>query len=115
VGTDVYDDGVLRISRTGLPVTLSMAGEIDESTYSGLLGALKELADGRSEVHIDLAGVTYCDLAGLRAIVSLARAGGGDNHHGRRLVLYGVPPNLRAILHVIGWDTTPGLAMNEQL
>jgi len=30
----VYDDGVLRISRTLRPPGLAMAGEIDESSYA---------------------------------------------------------------------------------
>ena len=75
-GHAVYDDGVLRISRTADPPGLAIAGEIDESTYPALLGALRELPDTPPEVHLDLADVSYCDLAGLRAIVRLANPGG---------------------------------------
>jgi len=107
---DVYDDGVLRISRTDVPAVLVIAGEIDEATCPGLVDALAELADGPGEAHVHLAGVTYCDLTGLRAILSLAGTGsGGPDRGAKRLVLHEVPPHLRTILQVIGWDTTPGL------
>ena len=40
-------------------------------------------------VHIDLAGVEYCDIAGLRLMVRLTRADGlnGDYEGARRVVL----------------------------
>jgi anti-anti-sigma factor len=109
---EVYNDGVLRISRAGIPPVLVLAGEVDESTYPALAGTLKELADGqgangRSETHINLAGLTYCDLTGLRAIIGLAA---GPGHGGTRLVLHEVPAHLRTVLQVVGWDTTPGLS-----
>jgi ABC-type transporter Mla MlaB component len=110
VATDVYDDGVLRISRTGIPPALAIAGEIDESTYSGLVGTLEEQVNGHGEAHVNLADVTYCDLAGLRAILSLTR-GDGSDHAGRRLVLHEVPQHLMTTLQIIGWDATPGLAI----
>jgi ABC-type transporter Mla MlaB component len=151
---DVYNDGVLRISRAGIPPVLVIAGEVDESTYPGLAATLKELADGqgangRSETHINLAALTYCDLTGLRAIIGLAGAatrdldgggidgGGGDGDSvdgdsidgdstdggaaggqgpgrcGAGLVLHEVPAHLRTVLHVVGWDTTPGLSYDD--
>ena len=68
-------------SRQGLAVT----GEIDESSFCFFAQALGALAEG-SLVHIDLAGVEYCDVAGLRLMV-------------------------RAVLGVLGWDRTPGLVL----
>src|ERR1700733_10866323 len=70
----MYDDGVLRITRSGRPPVVTLAGEIDEATYPGLMIALERVADGQSEVHFDLGGVEYCDLAGLRAIVCVTGA-----------------------------------------
>ncbi len=104
----IYDDGVLRI--TGVRPVFAIAGEIDESTYAGLVGVLDELGDTGGEVQLDLAGVQYCDLAGLRAIVALTGAGHVGN--GRRVVLRDVPPHLRKVLEIVGWDTTPGLTMD---
>jgi len=110
-GHSRYDDGVLRISRTADPPGLAIAGEIDESTYPALLGALRELPDTPPEVHLDLAGVSYCDLAGLRAIVRLANPGGAGT--GRPVVLHKVPEQLRAVLAIIGWDAISGLTVAD--
>jgi ABC-type transporter Mla MlaB component len=112
-----YDDGVLRITSTTDPPGLAIAGEIDESTYPALLGALRRSADGRAEVHLSLGGVRYCDLAGLRAIVCATGASGRDDgvngHAGRRaVVLHEVPPQLITVLRVVGWDMTPGLTVD---
>ncbi|HTT51855.1 MAG TPA: STAS domain-containing protein [Streptosporangiaceae bacterium] len=99
------DDGVLRISRTRGP-GLALAGEIDEETYPALVSSLNEVAAGAAEVHLDLSAVRYCDLAGLRAMIRLTDAGR------RRVVLHGMPPQLAAVLGVLGWDITPGLVVD---
>jgi ABC-type transporter Mla MlaB component len=95
-------------SRRGLAVT----GEIDESSFCFFAQALDALAEG-SLVHIDLAGVEYCDVAGLRFMVQLTRTGdlNGDHESTRRVVLHGVASQLRAVLGVLGWDRTPGLVL----
>lgn len=107
------NDGVLRITYTGSPATLAIAGDIDEYTHAALVETLRKLTDGLHEIHINLADVAYCDLAGLRAIILL---GGSANHDrgGTRLVLHEVPGQLKTILQILGWDTTPGLAIAEQ-
>ena len=117
----VYDDGVLRITRIPgpgpgpSPVSgpgpspgpgpvsgYALAGEIDESTVCGLAAKLAELAANLDEVHLDLGDLAYSDLAGLRVIVQLAAGR-------RRVVLHRVPPHLRAVLAIVGWDTAPGV------
>lgn len=121
----VFDDGVLRITRTGSPHVLAFAGEIDESNYWGLVDTLAQIAAELSEIHLDLAGVGYCDLAGLRAIVRLARPAANDRapgdhpagdhpaDGGRRVVLHAVPPQLKTVLGILGWDSVAGLALDE--
>jgi hypothetical protein len=74
-GPAVYDDGVLRMTATGRPPLVAIIGEIDEDTYPALVAMLTELAR-LTEIHLNLAGVQYCDLAGLRAIVQMAGASG---------------------------------------
>jgi anti-anti-sigma factor len=106
-----YDDGVLRITCTGGPAVLAIAGDIDEHTYAGLVETLRKITDGQREIHINLRDVAYCDLAGLRAIILLAR--GDHEHGGSRLVLHEVPRQLETLLQILGWDTTPGLALPE--
>jgi ABC-type transporter Mla MlaB component len=114
-GATVYDDGVLRITSTSHPPGLTLEGEIDESTYPGLVHALQVSAKDRAEVHFSLGGVRYCDLAGLRAIVRTTGIGGEDNGHGRgrRVVLHQVPAQLLKVMRIVGWDATPGLAVDQ--
>ena len=73
-GDVVSDDGQLRITRLGDEPWLFVAGEIDEDSYKSLIRTLASLARDPSEIHIDLADVEYCDVAGLRAFVVLAAA-----------------------------------------
>ena len=113
-GATVYDDGVLRITSTSHPPGLTLEGEIDESTYPALVHALQTSAKGRAEVHFGLGGVRYCDLAGLRAIVRATGVGeDSGNGHGRRVVLHQVPAQLLKVLRIVGWDATPGLAVDQ--
>jgi hypothetical protein len=113
-------DDVLRITRSlGLP-GLILAGEIDESSYPVLVRSLAALGSGR-DVHVDLGGVDYCDLAGLRAIIC-ARGPGDDapggglasGLGGGRVVLHAVPGRLRRILQILGWDAMPGVGFDER-
>jgi anti-anti-sigma factor len=106
----VYDDGVLRVTTLSSPPGLAIAGEIDEGSYPALVKTLAQVA-GHAEVHLNLAGVTYCDLAGLRAIIGLAEAGHGSR--GRQVVLHDIPPRLRTVLDIVGWDATPGLVIDQ--
>lgn len=118
-------DDVLRITRSvGLP-GLILAGEIDESSYPVLVRSLAALGSSR-DVHVDLGGVDYCDLAGLRAIICAGGPGdtpqapalGGPAPGGRlaggRVVLHAVPGRLRRILQILGWDAMPGVGFDER-
>jgi anti-anti-sigma regulatory factor len=99
-------DEVLRIVRSGDQAGLVIAGEIDESGYELLLQSLAALPP-RGEVHIDLGGVEFCDLAGLRAVLSLAEPA-ADRH----LIVHAMPPQLRRIVQILGWDTMPGVELD---
>lgn len=107
------DEALLRITRIPGQAALAIAGEIDDCTHAALVDALRELTDGLHEIHINLAGLEYCDIAGLRAIVLLAGDNANHGHEGTRLVLHDVPAYLRTVLQILGWDTTPGLALGE--
>jgi anti-anti-sigma regulatory factor len=111
-GDVVSDDGQLRIARLADEPWLVVAGEIDEYSYKSLIRALASVARDPGEIHIDLADVEYCDVAGLRAFVVLAAAPCRD-HAGTRVVLHHVPPHLVNVLHILGWDTTSGLTIAE--
>jgi len=107
------DGALLRITRIPGQTALAVAGEIDDYTHAALVDALRTLTGGLREIHINLAGVEYCDIAGLRAIVRLAGDSGNHGHERTRVVLHKVPGHLRTVLHILGWDTTPGLAFEE--
>jgi anti-anti-sigma regulatory factor len=103
-------NGALRITRAG--DRLLVTGDIDEDTYPDLMVALCSIAEESGEVHVYLAGVEYCDLAGLRAIVLLTQDSWlGQDHDGRRVVLYDVPEWLTMMLEILGWDALPGLVI----
>jgi ABC-type transporter Mla MlaB component len=107
----VLDDGTLRITwRRGQPPIMALAGEVDESSYPGLVAVLTGAAARYDEIHLDLAGLGYCDLAGLRAIVRLASPDGGGGAV-RQVVLHQVPDSLRTVLHIVGWDATSRLTL----
>jgi len=102
----LYDDGALRITRLPGPGSgYALAGEIDEAAFPALARRLGEITADLDEVHLNLAALDYTDLAGLRVIVGLADTGR------RGVVLHQVPPHLRAILNIVGWDTAPGVVI----
>jgi ABC-type transporter Mla MlaB component len=107
----VYDDGILRMTAIASPPGLAIAGDVDEDTYPALVEKLEEFA-GPAEIHLYLADVEYCDLAGLRAMIRLARDRPGSPI--RRVVLHNVPPRLQAVLGIVGWDSTPGLVIDQR-
>jgi ABC-type transporter Mla MlaB component len=110
-----YYDGVLRIICAGSPEVVLIVGEIDESSYLGLVSTLDDLVDREGDVHVNLAELAYCDVAGLRAILQLAGTGrSGESHSGGRyLFLDNVPHQLTMVLQILGWDSIPGVIMNE--
>ncbi len=107
-----YDNGALRITETASPAGLAITGDIDEATYPALVTSLHDIAERHHELHLDLSGVSYCDLAGLRAIVRLADGGRGGLV--RQVLLHNVPHHLQVALTVTGWDALPGLAVEPR-
>lgn len=104
----------LEVSVTRSPPSVRLAGDIDEQTYPDLIKALATVAGMEGcRVRIDLADVEYCDLAGLRALIVLAE----DREDGRpgveQLVLAHLPAGLRTVLRILGWDSTPGLILED--
>ena len=104
-GQLIVGDGALRIDRAGN--RLWLVGDIDEATLAGLIAALDGVADEPGEIQVDLAGVEFCNLAGLRAFVHLSQI--RHDHRDRYVTLYHLPPHLKAVLDILGWDTSPGL------
>lgn len=113
MNTDIpYNDGVLSITFTARPAGLAVAGEIDESTYCAFVQALECYAKNIDTLHLDLSGLQYCDVAGLRAMVAVTSARGPSTP--TRLVLHAVPRQLRNTLRILGWDALPGVSVKDQ-
>lgn len=108
-----HEDKVLTITQLDTPPGLRLSGEIDESNCSVFVGALRGLT-GSAEIHLDLTGVRYADLAFLRAIAHLV-APAGDNQGAptTRVVLHALPPHLHTALRILGWQALPGLSVQK--
>ncbi|NGN68353.1 STAS domain-containing protein [Streptomyces sp. A7024] len=90
------------------PPGLRIEGIVDATTHRRLSEALQGLVDGDPEpggVGLDVSGVEFIDLAGLRMILQLAR----DRAEYGGLVLIGLRPHLVRVLQLTGWDEWPGL------
>ncbi len=112
-------DPTLQARFTQPPPVLHLAGDIDEWTYPSLIEVLAAAAaTGWDRIRVDLAGVGYCDVAGLRAIMSLAGGPGqaGSTSGGAsagQVVLAHLHPPLRSVLRILGWDTVPGVIVED--
>ena len=113
ISRPAYDDGVLRITCVGSPASLAIASDIDEYTHDALVDTLRKLTDGLPEIHIKLADVAHCDLAGLRAILLLDRRQRKPQRRRHPPRPHEVPGLVKTVLQILGWDTTPGLAIEE--
>jgi anti-anti-sigma factor len=103
----VYADSHLVVTRTHDPYGLRLAGEIDVSN-SDVVAESMRLTMGESEhPHLDLSGLSFSDVSGIRALVELAQSLGD----GRRLLLHGLPRQLRTIMQVTGWSNLPTLSL----
>ena len=102
----------LAASFTRPPARLQLAGVVDESTYPVLRRALAKAAmAGDDAIRVDMAGVEFCDLAGLRMIVSAAGPGGQNRAGPAQVVMAGLSTPLRDLMHILGWDGVPGVVL----
>jgi anti-anti-sigma regulatory factor len=103
----------LQVSFTHPPALLRVAGVIDESTFGVFRRALVKAAmAGDRNLRVDLAGVEFCDLAGLRSIMSLAEPSGTGQSAVAQVTIAHLPDHLTEIMHILGWDTTPGVVVD---
>lgn len=103
----VYADQLVAVRRTTAPVGLTVAGEIDISNSSSVAQLLRKGFRAGDAPHVDLSRVSFCDVSGIRALVSLAMELGPR----RCLRLHGLPPQLETVLRVTGWADLPGLEL----
>ncbi|MEU8143251.1 STAS domain-containing protein [Nonomuraea sp. NPDC048901] len=106
---DTLADRLLRITPLVDPVGLRIEGELDHATLPALTGALAALAGGGG-FCVDLGGLVFCDVGGLRALVAAA-AGMRDGH---ALTLRSPSPQLRRLFQLTGWHQTAGLRLQDR-
>ena len=102
-----HSHGALRTAVVRDPPGLALGGDIDEETYPALVEALNHIPPDNASLHVDLSAVTFCDLAGLRAIVRLADTS-------TPVIMHGVPRPLRTVMKILGWDQEPGLVISKR-
>lgn len=100
-----YHDAVLHVSAHADPPGLSVAGDVDTRTRDMFARALAALPTDAEAVHLDLAGLTFIDLDGLRQVLDTAERLSAHS----RLVVHHLPWRLLEIVHLTGWQDTPGL------
>ena len=93
------------VTRTAAPAGLRLSGEIDASNVHLVRDALAEFGARGGSLHVDLSELLFCDVSGIRAIVSYAES----RDHDRRLVLHGLPAQIEKVMNVVGWSELAGL------
>jgi|tagenome__1003787_1003787.scaffolds.fasta_scaffold20885329_2 anti-sigma B factor antagonist len=95
-------DGSLRTAWDAGPPRLVLAGNIDLTSHTALIAAMAKAAGGAGQVYIDMARVSFCDVAGLRILMH-----GGDRQRSdpARVTLLNLSPHLKKLLHLLGQDT----------
>jgi anti-anti-sigma factor len=103
----VYIDKQLVIRRTA--AGLSISGVIDSYNVHSFSRSLNASLNGEGDVNIELGELEFCDVSGIRALVGAAEC----LESGRRLVLHGLPRQLRTVMALVGWADMPGLVIGE--
>ena len=84
--------------------TVQVRGELDIATADQAYAYLRDVVDSQQgPVTMDLAGLTFCDAAGLGV---LARVAGHAKRSGRCLKLTAARPSLLRIMRITGLDET---------
>jgi anti-anti-sigma regulatory factor len=59
-----------------------------------------------ADIHLDLSGLSFCDISGIRSLVDAA-----ENRRAGRLMLHGLPDLLQTVMNVTGWSGLPNLQL----
>ena len=101
-----FEDGELVIRRRGGATPgLGLSGAVGDGGHSPLAQALKAaLADGadlEEDLHVDMSGLDFIDLEGLRLLMATRQ----DLSDGRSLHLERPAAHVRRVIRMAGWDT----------
>jgi anti-anti-sigma factor len=103
----VYRDKQLAVKRTSSPAGLTFAGAIDHFNVDAVAQSLTLAVAGGGDLHIDLSRLEFCDVSGIRALVTIAESMNGRG----RLLLHGLPEGLQNVMTVVGWSDLPSLVI----
>ncbi|MFC6086171.1 STAS domain-containing protein [Sphaerisporangium aureirubrum] len=101
----LYEDGHLRIAWAG-GGWVRVSGEVDLSNSAMLAGMLARLTAEHGSLDVDVAELEFVDLSGFRCLVQPS-----DAQETRPPRLHNVPPHLRRLMALLGWQqahTTTG-------
>jgi anti-anti-sigma factor len=103
-GGTVYADKQLVVTRTLTPIGLRFSGEIDINNCGAIATCLRAIAADEVDVHLDISGLLFCDISGIRAFVEAAQ-----RREKGLLMLHGLPQLLQTVMRVTGWADLPNL------
>jgi anti-anti-sigma factor len=106
----VYADKNLVVTRTLDPYGLTFSGEIDVNNSHAVARCLSTTFVGDDDLHLDVSGLIFCDISGIRAFVDAAEQKTTDANE-RRLLLHGLPQLLQTVMRVTGWADLPNLVL----
>jgi anti-anti-sigma factor len=86
---------------------LRLVGEVDAATGPVLAAALEPLVDHHTDIHLDLAELSFIDVAGVTALVTVAGRCGPPG----RLILHRPPGHLPRMIELL-WGRLPGIEMD---
>jgi anti-anti-sigma factor len=116
VGRAVYDDNLLRITRSG-PASARLAGEVDHSNRAQIRTLLDTVLDqalrshwAPSDITLDLSSLRFLDVAGAVSLVHAAE----EFPSTHRLVLTGVRPRVVRVLDRCGAPFAAQLVVVER-
>ena len=97
----------LRVEKSGV-ASLALSGWLDVTTLGSLVDALGVAVGGGSDVVVDLAGLDFVDIAGLRLFVEAARR---LHERKRTLLLKAAPDWVPSVLGILGYAHREGLVL----
>ncbi|GAA3444378.1 MEDS domain-containing protein [Planomonospora venezuelensis] len=110
----LLQDGPLRVTPAfdseGRPV-LRVSGAIDRDTAAAWDAALQSAVGEDGDVRVDMGGLEFIDVAGLRVLVRTAAA----LPDGRCLRVLRLAPALDKVIRMVGWDRTSGLVIDSEV
>jgi len=89
----------IRVTATTCAVWIAVRGELDLSNHDQLAQVLAGLSlAGISQVHLQLSNLSFCDVAGMRHLLTFIRRA---DSRGRQVAAYGASRSLRRLCHLM--------------